>query len=83
MIAALSLLAAYPAAGQAPAPYADLPGTSWIMIEWNSAAPSTPFPPVASFSREFHFGGDDILAAHAENGAAIFHFRRARPGEKN
>ena len=137
-LAAFSLLAACPAAGQAPAPYAELPGTSWIMIEWNGVVPATPFPPVVTFSREFHFAGragcntysgpykvigerieldpsawtkmmcgpdrmaldekvaadwrrvrrltlgtDDILAAHAEDGAAIFRFRRAGPVEKN
>lgn len=137
LIAALSLLAAAPAASQAPGPYADLPGTSWIMIEWNGDAPATPLPPVLTFSREFHFagragcntysgpykvsgeriefdpsawtrmmcgpdrmaidrkigadwrrvrrltlGGDGILAAHAEDGAAVFRFRRAVPSAK-
>ena len=136
-IAAFLLLAALPAAAQTTAPYAELPGTSWIMIEWDGAAPATPWPPVVNFSREFHFagragcntysgpykvrgeriefdpsawtkmmcapdrmaldrkvaadwrrvrrltlGGDGVLAAHAEDGAAVFRFRRATPGER-
>lgn len=135
LAAGLLALAASPAAAQPSAPYADLPGTSWIMIEWNGEAPPTPWPPVLAFGRDRHFagragcntysgpfrvsgeriefepsawtkmmcapdrmaldrkvaadwrrvrrltlGGDGILAAHAEDGSAIFRFRRGGAG---
>lgn len=137
-VAALWLIAAAPAAAETPAPYADLPGTSWVMTEWAGAATKPPRIPRLAFDRAHGFsgragcnifsgpvaidgaritldpstwtkmmcsadrmaldakiaadlrrvsrlviGGDGILTAHAEDGAAIFRFRRALPSEKN
>lgn len=135
-LAALTLLAALPASAQAP--YDELPGTAWILIEWNGEAPKPPFTPRVAFTRDFQFGGrggcntysgryaisgeriafdpsgwtkmlcrhdrmavdqliaadwrrvtrmtlggDGVLTAYAEDGAAIFRFRRAPAVEKD
>jgi heat shock protein HslJ len=136
LIAACSLLAP-PAAAQTAAVYGALPGTGWVIIEWNGGPPNTPVTPFVGFHSGFRFGGragcnaytgnyrvageriefdpsgwtkmmcpqermaidekigadwrrvrsmmfdaDGVLAALAEDGTAIFRFRRAAPSER-
>jgi heat shock protein HslJ len=138
LIAACSMLLAPLAAAQTASVYAALPGTAWVIIEWNGAEPNTPMTPQVAFHGGFRFGGragcnayagsyrvsgeriafdpsawtkmlcpeertaidekigadwrrvrrmmfdaDGVLAALAEDGTAIFRFRRAAPSERD
>jgi heat shock protein HslJ len=55
--AAFWLLVAVPAAAEAPAVYAELPGTSWVMLEWNGKAPKPARIPRLAFGSADTFSG--------------------------